>query len=105
MNQYVHLSEAEREARWRAEEDARTLRRAQEITRDETRSNNAREFIKEEISNLSSIADVKPPRINDMPPQNRHRKQSNNQPHYMTPSKGLKHVTHGTDVPTIPFRR
>lgn len=44
------------EDRWRAEEDARTLMRAEEIKRDRARMAKARAVAKKQISELSKVA-------------------------------------------------
>jgi hypothetical protein len=50
------LSQTEQEKRWRAEDDARALKRAQEIQNDPSRVKEAHKVIKEEYVAISSVA-------------------------------------------------
>jgi len=59
----IDYPESKTEAQWRAEDDARTLARAEEIKADETRMNNAKEAAvkmvereKEEIQAMAKVA-------------------------------------------------
>lgn len=46
----------EQELRWRAEDDARALRRAEEIKKDSTRVKEAQKVIQSELNSLSDVA-------------------------------------------------
>lgn len=46
------------EDKWRIEEDARTLKRAYEVTKDKTRLKRAKDFISKEIKDNKAIEDI-----------------------------------------------
>lgn len=50
------ISQTEQEKRWRAEDDARALKRAQEIENDPSRVKEAHKVIKEEYVAITSVA-------------------------------------------------
>jgi hypothetical protein len=55
----VPMTDAEREARWQAEDDARVLKRAMEIEKDKQRKKNAQSVITEELKTLQNLVGVK----------------------------------------------
>lgn len=58
MSKSIPMTEAEMERKWRAEEDARVLKRAMEIQKDKTRQKEAKKLIAEELKTLQNLVGV-----------------------------------------------
>ena len=70
----------EEERRWRAEEDARALRRAEEIRADKARLRDAHAHVKKEIGSMSAVlksgAPREPRKVSPAPPAPKMREKS-----------------------------